>query len=121
MRAVSLEQNEAYGSTSFDWSRIVLELARHQDLLSVKILEKIYVNPGEPYVIDALRRQIKPLVTGKTMRRHAKKLEQLGLIRIAGKSPMSLWPVGSVTSAQILRTKRLVYGYVLGEADGNRD
>jgi hypothetical protein len=103
------------------WSDITLELVKNNDLLSMKILEKLYVSPGEPYIVDALVKQIHPRVTPMTIRRHARKLERLGLVKIIGKSPMSLWPLSSIEPGEIVRLKKLVYGHIIGDIDGNRN
>jgi hypothetical protein len=119
MQTLSTEAELKSEPKSVDWSEVMLSLIRNNDLLSVKILEKLYVNPAEPYIADALVKQIRPRAKAITIRRHARKLERLGLIKVVGKSPMSFWPLASIQPGEIVRLKKLVYGHILGEINAD--
>jgi DNA-binding transcriptional ArsR family regulator len=108
-------------SSEIPWGDVTVQLARAKDLLSVKILEKIYVNPGGPCVAVILGRQLKPQVAAITIRRHLRKLEQLGLIKLIGKSPVSVYPVPGISASHIQRLRTLVLGYVIGDSHGYSD
>jgi len=64
---------------------------------------------------------LKPQVAAITIRRHLRKLEQLGLIKLIGKSPVSVYPVPGISASHIQRLRTLVLGYVIGDSHGYSD
>ena len=114
-QSISVEQEE---SQRIDWIHIAIQLARRNDILSLKILEKLYVAPGHPFILDELVRSvIKPPDRKKKMTvwRRVVFLKSLGLIETDNGKPMSVYPARGIEKQNISHLLKLCYGKMFGD------
>ncbi len=118
----SLEQHrspEIRETQTIDWVDISIRLASRNDLLSLKILEKLYISPGMPFILDELVRSvIRPFNKRKKMTvwRRITYLRSLGLLETDHGKPLSIYPARNIERANISRLLQLCYSKMLGEA-----
>ena len=101
-----------------DWVRVAIQLAHRNDILSLKILEKIYVTPGHPFILDELVRSvIKPPDRKKKMTvwRRVVFLKSLGLLETDNGKSMSVYPAKGIEKQNISHLLKLCYGKMFGD------
>ena len=111
----SVEQEE---SQRIDWVRVAIQLARRNDILSLKILEKLYITPGHPFILDELVRSvIKPPDRKKKMTvwRRVVFLKSIGLLETDNGKPMSIYPATGIEKQNIAHLLKLCYGKMIGD------
>ena len=109
---------EILESQRIDWVGIAVKLAVRNDILSLKILEKIYVSPGHPFILDELvKAVIKPVDKRKKMTvwRRVNFLKTLGLLETDSGKPMSIYPVRTIERQNISYLLKLCYGKIFGD------
>ena len=105
-------------SQSIDWVRVAIQLAARNDVLSLKILEKLYITPGHPFILDELLRVvIKPPDRKKKMTiwRRIMFLQSLGLVEIVKGKPMCIWPTRRIEKQNIAHLLKLCYAKMFGD------
>jgi len=102
----------AAGADSVDWVRLALNI----DVVSLRILEKIYFPDPKPYVLGILIREISGIRVSKaTIWRRVRKLGYLGLLIVVEKTkPLCVWPAdgleGNVKKLTLLVRARIFGG-----------
>jgi hypothetical protein len=102
----------AAGASNIDWVRLVLNV----DIVSLRILEKVYLPDPKPYVLGILYREISGVRVSKvTVWRRVQKLAGLGLLKIMEETrPLCVWPVeelsGNVKKLALLARARIFGG-----------
>lgn len=110
--------SERIESPAVDWVGIAVQLAKRSDILSLKILEKLYISPGHPFILDELVRSIiKPYDRKKKMTvwRRVVYLKSLGLLDADGGKPMSVYPLKGIDKKPISHLLKLCYGKMIGD------
>lgn len=107
---------------ALDWTRIAIQLAGSKELIALKVLEKVYLKPGHPYVLDILVRELRSVARSKiTVWRKVKMLERLGLLELIGKSPLIVWPREGIERHNVQHLLNLCYANILGEGFAKPD
>lgn len=93
------------------WREKTLMFSQSRDILSLKILEKIYVSPAHPYVLPSLQRQLLSINRSKvSVWYRCKKLEENNLVRILRGSPISIYAKDEILPENIKQMLILCYG-----------
>lgn len=111
--------NQPRNPVQIDWVGTAVKLALRNDLLSLKILEKIYLTPGHPFILDELVKTVlfPPDPKRKmTVWRRVSFLKSLGLVEIVQGKPMSVYPVRTIDGRNISHLLKLCYSKMLGDA-----
>ncbi len=109
---------ERVDNQTIDWVGIAVQLAKRNDVLSLKILEKLYVSPAYPFILDELvKAVIKPPDRKKKMTvwRRVVLLKSLGLIETDSGKPMSVYPLKGIDKKHVSHLLKLCYGKMFGD------
>jgi DNA-binding transcriptional ArsR family regulator len=81
------------------WIEAFRELTLSRDILGLRILEKVYVSPGHPYVLDWLVKELRFITRSKsTVYYRLRRLHDMGLVDLVRGRPVVVWPKRDVES-----------------------
>ncbi len=76
-----------------NWANFALQMAKQRDLVSLKILEKIYIDPACPLSLQELQKLMRNITGNRmTIWNHVKKLEDLDLVDAVRGKPLFVHP-----------------------------
>ncbi len=111
--------NQPVQPNQIDWVGTAVKLALRNDLLSMKILEKLYLTPGHPFILDELVKTVLSPPDRKkkmTVWRRISYLKSLGLVETDQGKPMSVYPIRTIDSRNISHLLKLCYSKMVGDA-----
>ncbi len=90
---------------SIDW----LKLGDSLDIVSLKILEKVYFPESKAFTLDAFYKQLGKInVSKETIRTRLLELEKLKLLQLIRGNPMAIW---GLHNKELLAKDLVKYGY----------
>ena len=76
-----------------NWTNFSLQLAKQRDLVSLKILEKVYLDPAYPLSLIELQGLLRNITRNKmTIWKHINKLEEVDLVDVVRGRPLFVHP-----------------------------
>jgi len=86
------------------WLQAFRVLTLRRDILGIKILEKLYVSPAHPFVLDYLVRELHFITRSKsTVYYRLRRLHEMGLIDLIRSRPVVAWPKRELPSEVVGR------------------
>jgi hypothetical protein len=103
-RLVAFEESIRNGER-IDW----LKLGDSLDIVSLKILEKVYFPESKAFTLDAFYKQLGRInVSKETIRTRLLELEKLKLLQLIRGNPMAIWGIHDM---ELLAKDLVKYGY----------
>lgn len=115
MSAAYEEFKAQFWQEARNWTNFTIQLAKQRDLVSLKILEKVYLDPGCPLSLIELQRMLGNITRNKmTIWNHVKKLEAVDLVEAVRGKPMFVHPRKGIPRSNVERLVNRCYGYLIG-------
>ena len=100
-----------------NWVSFSLQMEKQRDLVSLKVLEKIYIDPGYTLSLQELQRLMRNITSNKmTIWNHIKKLEDLDLVEVVRGKPLFVYPRKEISPENIQKLVNRSYAYLTGRA-----